>query len=448
VKLESLPKVDEVLKRPEVRALVDGGAPRWAVVEAVRGEIARARQALIADGKCDEPVVDLGRVKAAIGASLRPSLRPVVNATGVVLHTNLGRAPLAEAAVRRLVEAARGYVNLEYSVDERRRGSRHDHLRALVARLTSAEDAVVVNNCAAAVMLALGAHAAGKQAIVSRGELVEIGGSFRVPDVMRAAGVTLVEVGTTNRTHLADYAAALDAWPDAVLVKVHQSNFTQIGFVAEVGVAELATLAKERSRPLLVDLGVGALADDFGVPSVRSIVAAGADLVCFSGDKLLGGPQAGIVAGSTTAVAPLRKHPLMRAVRPSRLTIAALEATLELHRDGEIAAIPALAMLAADDATLRARAEKLAAASGCELVRVDSAVGGGAAPTHEPASWAVAAPVAADAILRAADPPIVGRIAEDRLLLDVRTIDDSHISHVAAMIVIALSPAKESHECQ
>ena len=321
--LGALPSVDQLLRAPDAVALL-ATQPRWAVVAAVRAGLERRRQAIL-DGNLAAPT-DLAD---AVRALLRPSLRPVLNATGVVLHTNLGRAPLAEAAIERLAATARGYVNLEYVVDERRRGSRHDHVRELLTTLTGAEDALVVNNCAAAVMLALGAHAAGRKAVVSRGELVEIGGSFRVPDVMRASGVTLVEVGTTNRTHPADYEQVLD---DVALVcKVHRSNFVVAGFVAEVAVDALAALAHRRQRLLFVDLGSGALRTpsslglDADTPTVSSVVAAGADLVAFSGDKLLGGPQAGILVGTTAALLPLRSHPLLRAVRPSRLTLAALE---------------------------------------------------------------------------------------------------------------------------
>jgi L-seryl-tRNA(Ser) seleniumtransferase len=456
--LRRLPKVDEVLKQPRVRGLLER-APRWAVVSAVRGEIERLRARIVArdavergaverDAAADVEV-DERAVAREVAELLRPSLTRVLNATGVVLHTNLGRAPLARAAIDRLVDVARGYSNLEYRLDARRRGSRHEHVAALLLQLTAAEDALVVNNCAGAVLLALAAHAAGRAAVVSRGELVEIGGSFRVPDVMRASGVRLLEVGTTNRTHLRDYVAACDAESDvALLLKVHRSNFAVVGFTAEVAPAELAALARERGVLTMYDLGSGALADlralglSADEPRVSELVAAGVDLVTFSGDKLLGGPQAGVLVGTRAAIAPCRQHPLLRALRPSKLTLAALEATLELYRDGRLADVPALAMLSAPEPTLEQRARRLrdlcaaaAPALAFEAVRVRSAVGGGALPTVEPWSWAVAAtgepPDALDAHLRAANPPVVARIADDRLLLDARTLADDELADCA-----------------
>ncbi len=445
--LRRLPKVDEVLASPAVRGLLER-APRWAVVTAVRGEIERLRAEIVAE-RSTAVDVDAGKVAREVAELLEPSLQPVLNATGVVLHTNLGRAPLAERAVARVAAVARGYTNLEYRLDERRRGSRHEHVSALVATLTGAEDALVVNNCAAAVLLALSQLAAGRGVVVSRGELVEIGGSFRVPDVMRASGARLVEVGTTNRTHLRDYEAAIDG-DTALLLKVHRSNFAIVGFTTEVEIAELADVAHRKNLVAMVDLGSGALTDlrALGLggsePTVPEIIAAGADLVTFSGDKLLGGPQAGILAGKRTLIAAMRAHPLLRAVRPDKMTLAALEATLELYRDGNSAEVPAIAMLATPEPTLEARARALAAACheaapslAFTPVRVRSAVGGGALPLCEPWSWAVAVedparkPDALDGILRASDPPVVARIADDRLLLDVRTLSDHDLDKVA-----------------
>lgn len=448
--LRRLPKVDEVLASPALRGLLER-APRWAVVTAVRAELARLRGELKRDAEARADV-DVAAVSAEVQQLLAPSLQPVLNATGVVLHTNLGRAPLAPSAVERVAAIARGYANLEYKLDERRRGSRHEHVSALLATLTGAEDALVVNNCAAAVLLALSQLAAGRGVIVSRGELVEIGGSFRVPDVMRASGARLVEVGTTNRTHARDYEAAIDE-ATALLLKVHRSNFAVVGFTAEVSVLELAEIAHARGIHCMVDLGSGALTDlralglGQGEPTVPEIVKAGADVVTFSGDKLLGGPQAGILVGKRALVTAMRSHPLLRALRPDKLTLAALEATLELYRDGRTSEIPTLAMLSAPEPTLQARAETLSAV--CQEaapslsstpVRVRSAVGGGALPTVEPWSWAVAVAARApggpsaealDARLRRGDPPVVGRIAEDRLLLDVRTLGDEDLPAVA-----------------
>ena len=454
--LRRLPKVDEVLASPAVRGLLER-APRWAVVTAVRGEIERLRAEIVAE-RSTAVDVDAGNVANEVAELMRPSLQPVINATGVVLHTNLGRAPLAEHAVARVAAVARGYTNLEYRLDARRRGSRHEHVAGLIAALTGAEDALVVNNCAAAVLLALSQLAAGRGVVVSRGELVEIGGSFRVPDIMRASGARLIEVGTTNRTHLGDYEDALTALGSdaALLLKVHRSNFAVVGFTAEVEVRELAELAHGRNLPAMVDLGSGALVDlralglggpDRSEPTVAEIVAAGADLVTFSGDKLLGGPQAGLIVGRRPLVAAMRAHPLLRAVRPDKLTLAALEATLELYRDGRSSEIPTIAMLATPEPTLEARARQLSAACQAAVpalefspVRVRSAVGGGALPTVEPWSWAVAATArdaggpsadALDARLRRATPAVVARIAEDRLLLDVRTLADDDLPAVA-----------------
>jgi L-seryl-tRNA(Ser) seleniumtransferase len=460
--LRRLPKVDEVLDSPSLRGLL-ARAPRWAVVAAVRGEIDRLRARLLSETEPGSPpvvaapTVDAAAVEARVADLCRPSLRPVLNATGVVLHTNLGRAPLAASAIERVAAIARGYSNLEYRLDERRRGSRHDHVRALVAELCGAEDALVVNNCAAAVLLSLAALAAGREVVVSRGELVEIGGSFRVPDVMRASGARLVEVGTTNRTHRRDYQQAMgDA--TALLLKVHRSNFAVVGFVAEVEPNELAELAHARGLYAMVDLGSGALVDlrarGLGVPSpsveptVAELIASGVDLVTFSGDKLLGGPQAGLLVGRRAALEACRAHPLLRALRPDKLTLAALEATLELYRDGRSAELPSLAMLTTPEPELEARARRLHAASGAspglEVVRVRSAVGGGALPLCEPWSWAVAIThprLGADALderLRQNDPPLVGRIADDRLLLDVRTLREAEIEATARAVSAVL----------
>jgi L-seryl-tRNA(Ser) seleniumtransferase len=437
-RLKDLPKVDEVLRRPEIAAL---DLPRWAVLEAVRREVDFRRKAIL-DGTFIAAEVPSTDVVKRARELARPSLRPVVNATGVVLHTNLGRAPLAERAVERVTRVARGYSNLEYEIDERARGSRHEHVRALLCDLAGAEAAAVVNNNAAAVLLSLAALAAGREVVVSRGELIEIGGSFRVPDVMRASGAVLVEVGTTNKTRASDYEGAIGD-RTALLMKVHKSNFAQVGFTEEVEVAELAKIGRARGVPVLVDLGSGTLLDPAtfpgaGLPSEPTVgaqVAAGAQVVTFSGDKLLGGPQAGVIVGEAAAVETIRRHPLMRAVRPDKLTLAALEATLELYRDARaLVDVPALRMLAATPEVLRGRAERLAAmCGGAEVVETTSAVGGGALPLAEPPSWGIALSDAerVDARLRAGEPPVIGRIVEERLVLDVRTIQDDELALVA-----------------
>jgi L-seryl-tRNA(Ser) seleniumtransferase len=451
--LRRLPKVDEVLREEAARRLLEW-APRWAVVSAVRDEIESLRAALLsvrgaADAKAAEIVE--GALEGRVEKLLRPSLVRVLNGTGVVLHTNLGRAPLAKSAVERIAEVARGYCNLEYRLDERRRGSRHDHVAALLTQLTGAEAALVVNNNAAAVLLGLGALAAGREVIVSRGELVEIGGSFRIPDVMRASGAKLVEVGTTNRTHPRDYEAAI-APNTALLLKVHQSNFSVVGFTAEVAVPDLVAIGRARGIPTMVDLGSGSLTStgELGLapePTVAETVAAGADVVTFSGDKLLGGPQAGVILMRSHHLQALRAHPLLRAMRSDKLTLAGLEATLELHRDGHAREIPALAMLSTPREILDARASKLAAlvkerAPHLEqaIVETLSAVGGGALPQSEPPSAALSirdprrTTPELDAFLRAGDPPLVARVSDDRLLIDVRTLTDGELPEVAAVL--------------
>jgi L-seryl-tRNA(Ser) seleniumtransferase len=462
-RLRRLPAIDEIL-RSEAGAALCAAHPRWAVVSAARAEVEALRQRILA-GEAVEPVVERAALEQRARRVRQRSLRRVINATGVVLHTNLGRAPLAPRAIEQVVEVARGYSNLEYSLERGERGSRHDHLAALLGELSGAESAIVVNNNAGAVLLALAALASGREVVVSRGELVEIGGSFRIPDVMRASGAILREVGTTNKTHEEDYRRALGP-ETALLLKVHRSNFAVVGFTSEVEVASLATIAGAAKVPLVVDLGSGCLLDltPHGLPPeprVGEVLRQGADLCTFSGDKLLGGPQAGIICGRATLVDEIRRHPLMRALRPDKLTLAALEATLSLYRDGAVGDIPALAMLTVTAETLAARAAALhaaveralapldpphAAAAGrlrVEVVRTNSAVGGGALPLSEPESFAVAIALPGAALgaldhgLRAQEPPVVGRIADDHLLLDVRTIDDTDVESVARAVARA-----------
>jgi L-seryl-tRNA(Ser) seleniumtransferase len=453
--------MDEALARrlarlPAVHVLADAAveqgdaAPRWAIVEAARRAIAVRRGAILAGG--GEAEIDPGEVAAAARALARPALRRVINATGVVLHTNLGRAPLAEAARAAIDEVAAGYSNLEYDLARGERGSRHDHLREVLRELTGAEDACVVNNNAAATVLGLAALASGKQIIVSRGELIEIGGSFRLPEILALSRGVLVEIGTTNKTHARDYDAAIG--PDTgLLLKVHRSNFAIVGFTSEVSPAEIVALGRARGVPTMIDLGSGALVDRetqrrWGLPdepTVADAVATGADLVTFSGDKLLGGPQAGIAVGRAAAIERVRKHPLMRALRPDKLTLAGLAATLGLVRAGRLDAIPTTRMLGASGEALRAAAEALAQAIGAVaglavvVEPCSSTVGGGAMPAAELASWAVtlAGDAGADAIdagLRGATVPVVGRIADRRVWLDARTIAADEIAVVAAAV--------------
>jgi L-seryl-tRNA(Ser) seleniumtransferase len=401
-----------------------------------------ARRAELLGGAEDE--VDL---VARASDRLQPSLRRVLNATGVVVHTNLGRAPLARPARAAVNRAARGYSNLELDLDSGRRGSRHAHVEALLCELTGAEAAMAVNNCAAAVLLAAAALAGrARELVVSRGQLIEIGGGFRIPEVVAQAGARLVEVGTTNRTRLRDYSAAVGPETGALL-RAHASNFRTVGFVEEVEIEELCSLAV----PVIDDVGSGVLADELELlaeePPVRRSVRAGAALVCFSGDKLLGGPQAGVIVGRRAAVEVARAHPLARAVRIDKLSLAALEATLALYRDPELARreVPVLAMLTASEADLDRRARVLAQATGGEIIASTARVGGGALPLLELAGPAVALDAGAlgvDALaaaLRRGDPALVGRIQHDRLLLDPRTLTDEEAEE-AALAVRAVRP--------
>lgn len=429
----ALPAVGTTLDRPAVRALAERW-PRTLLTEAVRAIIADAR----AGGTL--PVDDTAWRSAIEGwltARTASTLRPAINATGVVLHTNLGRAPLAAEALAAVSVIASGAATLEYDVPSGQRGSRHVHAAALLRELTGAEDALVVNNCAAALVLALQAHASGREALVSRGELIEIGGSFRVPEIMTASGCALVEVGTTNRTHVADYRRALSPRTGAI-VKVHRSNFTVDGFVAEASVRDLVPIAAEANVPLIHDFGSGLMLDLApwglsGEPTARDAVRDGASLVLMSGDKLLGGPQAGIILGTTAAIAELKRHPMARAMRVDKLTLAALEATLALYREPSraVRAIPALAMLTASPDEIRARAAALAAAVGGDA-RVDASeatVGGGAFPTARIPSSAVTLGGDIESLehrLRDHALPVIATRSEGRLWLDLRSVPREH----------------------
>lgn len=402
----------------------------------------------------------LARLPGKVSESRPAGLRRVINASGVVLHTNLGRAPLGEPALAAVTEACRGYAAVEYDLDRGERG----HRDALVAPLANAvlggDDALVVNNCAAAVLLAATALAAGREVIVSRGELVEIGGGFRVPEVIASCGARLVEVGTTNKTRAADYERAVGPDTGAILV-VHRSNFALLGFTEQPTLEELAAIARPRGVPLLVDLGSGAGGDTRALglsarePLSRECVASGADLVMVSGDKLLGGPQSGVVVGGASWVARLRGHPLMRALRPGRLVLAALEATLRAHAEGRAARdVPAVALLSRSPSELRALAEsalaKISEAGIPDGVRLSLAatearVGGGTLPLEVLPSWAVrvdgVAPDPLSALLRAATPPVVGRGLDGALHLDVRSLLPSEVDDLATAVTMALHKA-------
>jgi L-seryl-tRNA(Ser) seleniumtransferase len=410
-------------------------------VSVARAELAERRRELLAGEPAEDDLLERAR------ARLRPSLRRVLNATGVIVHTNLGRAPLAPAAREAVARAARGYSNLELDLDSGGRGSRRTHIEALLRELTGAEAALVVNNCAAAVLLAAAALAGqGRELVVSRGQLVEIGGAFRIPEVIAQAGARLVEVGTTNRTRLADYEGAIGPNTGAVL-RAHPSNFRTLGFVEHVEIEELCGL------PVAVidDIGSGVMAEDIELlaeePPVRRSVRAGAALVCFSADKLLGGPQAGIIVGQADAVAAASRHPLARALRIDKLSLAALEATLALYRDPELARreVPVLAMLTARPAELQARAERLAEATGGRVVQSTARVGGGALPLLELPGPAVAldagagGPEALALALRQGEPPVIARIQDGGLLLDPRTLSDEEAVQAAAAIAAALA---------
>ena len=407
-----------------VRALRDGAGQLRAQIGAGDGPD---------DGEAAARVIE-ALAEAALSAQARGSLRPVINATGVVLHTNLGRAPIADAAVERVAAIARGYSNLEYDVPEGARGSRSVHAESLITSLTGAEAAIVVNNNAAATLLILTGLAAGREVIISRGELVEIGGGFRVPDVMRQSGAVLREVGTTNRTRVNDYVAAVSP-ATAMFLRVHPSNFRIEGFTERPSLEALVAAARSLKLTVVEDIGSGCLTDDLaGEPSVQSSIAAGIDLVCFSGDKLLGGPQAGVIAGKKALVDHLRTFPLMRALRVDKITFAVLEATLAEYVAGRArTTIPVQRMLHASADDIETRAQALGAKLASHAWRVamisgSSAVGGGSAPGLELPTVLLSiaregqTAAAIEAWLRSLDPPVIARIEHDRVVLDLRTV--------------------------
>ena len=419
-----------------VRALRDGAGQLRARISAGNGP---------GDAEAAARVIE-ALAEAALAAHARGSLRPVINATGVVIHTNLGRAPIAEPAIERVAIIARGYSNLEYDVAEGGRGSRTVHAESLITSLTGAEAAIVVNNNAAATLLILTGLAAGREVIISRGELVEIGGGFRVPDVMRQSGATLREVGTTNRTRVNDYVAAASA-ATAMFLRVHPSNFRIEGFTERPALAEIVTAAHALGVAVVEDIGSGCLVDDLaGEPSVQSSVAAGVDVVCFSGDKLLGGPQAGVIAGRKALVDRLRAHPLMRALRVDKITLAMLEATLAEYVAGRArTTVPVQRMLHASADEIEARAQALAsklATGGWRVAMLSgtSAVGGGSAPGLELPTVLLSierdgeTAAATETWLRTLDPPVIARIDHDRVVLDLRTVLPDQDGPLAALL--------------
>jgi L-seryl-tRNA(Ser) seleniumtransferase len=456
--LRNLPSVDQLLRALEGHPTV-AGLPRPRLTVMVR-EVLDAERQRVLTGPA-EPA-DVGTLAARVEEAGRRagvfSLRTVVNAQGVVLHTNLGRAVLSPLALERVAAVGAAYSNLELDLASKARGSRYSHVEALLRRLTGAEDALVVNNNAAAVLLALETLAHGKEVIVSRGELIEIGGEFRIPDIMRRGGAVLREVGATNRTHLRDYAEAIGP-ETALLLKVHTSNYRVVGFTADVSSRELTELGRSRGIPVMEDLGSGSLLDlrPWGFPyepTVPEVVASGVDLVSFSGDKLLGGPQAGILVGRRAIVARLKKNPWNRALRIDKLTIAALEATLYAYEAGTAReTIPTLRVLTEPLADVRRRARRLLARLDTaarqrlapHLVEDHAQVGGGALPTVELPTVGLAVgatPAAArglDAALRTGEPPVIGRMLDDRLFLDCRTVLPEQIASLATALTHAAS---------
>ncbi len=447
--LREIPKVDELLKEEGIASFIQIVSKKL-VVDTIRSVLDEVRKGVLS-GKIDKIERDLllDRIKLKIEEKGRPHLRHLVNATGVIIHTNLGRSLLAEDAISSMIDVSTHYSNLEYDLHLGKRGSRYVHVEEILCELTGAEAATVVNNNAAAVLISLSTLAKGKEVIVSRGELVEIGGSFRIPDVMKQSGARLVEVGTTNKTHPKDYINAIGS-ETALLMKVHTSNYAIVGFTLEVSLKELVAIGREYSLPVIQDLGSGCFIDlrKYGMPgepTVQETIKSGVDLVTFSGDKLLGGPQAGIILGKREFIEKIKKNPLNRAVRIDKLTLAALEATLRLYRDEEraIEKIPTLRLLLLSHSELEEKAKRL-----MELIRREAGefvevklwdsvgrAGGGSLPLLELPSFAVVIKSkdmdtnSMEKGLRAYDPPIIARIEDERLLLDVRTLltDDMEI---------------------
>lgn len=433
--LRQLPSVDGLLQDHTLREL-ERRCGHTLIVDACRAALDDARQSILNGGAAPMPALLIDDVRERVERAMRPSLVPVINATGVIIHTNLGRAPLSDDTIAAMKNAAHGYSNLEYDLSAGERGSRHAHAESIIMRLTGAEGALVVNNNAAAVMLMLATFARGKRVIISRGQLVEIGGGFRIPEVMQQSGATLVEVGTTNRTYIADYARAIDE-QTALVMRVHSSNFRMVGFTHEATLEELVALAREKNLLCVDDLGSGALIDTsaYGLahePMPQESLAAGADLLSISGDKLLGGPQAGIIVGRKNVIDALKQHPLTRALRVDKVTLAGVQATL-LHylKNEAIKKIPVWMMISATRADLDTRARKWAEhlrAKNIDAMVIDaeSTVGGGSLPGETLPTRALAITVASpDAFakrLRENAPPIIARIEENRVVFDPRTV--------------------------
>lgn len=461
--LRKIPKVDELLAAAEIKELL-GVHPPEVVREGIRNGLERLRQAILSAEKAEDITDEtftlprlLPMFKEEIAKQVNPNLRQAINATGVVIHTNLGRSPLSERALRQIEEVAKGYSNLEYDLVKGARGSRYAHVEEILLRLSKAEGGLVVNNNAGAVLLALNTLAAGREVICSRGELVEIGGAFRIPDVMAKSGGTLREVGTTNRVHLKDYEEAISD-KTGLLLKVHTSNYRVVGFTSEISLEELVQLGAKHNVPVMNDLGSGCLIDlsAYGMqkePTVQEAIKTGAGVVTFSGDKLLGGPQAGIILGKKDLIDMIKANPLNRALRIDKLTLAALEATLiaYLSEAEAIKEIPTLHMLTIPLAELHKRAKRLqqllvqeTEGAGMEIIETTSQVGGGALPLQDLPTWAVAVkPTTAsvetlEAELRNQAPPIIARISDDRICLDLRTIQTDELTLIVRGMAQAL----------
>lgn len=430
--LRDLPSVDQLLQQPLVSAwFTEYGRPQ--TLEAVRQSLEDAREGYTRTHKIPSHEALLDHALRLVQGWTAPSLRPVINATGVILHTNLGRAPLSKTAIQAIQDVSVGYSNLEFELSIGQRGSRLVHAESLLQRLTHAEAALVVNNNAAAVLLALSACARRRNVVISRTQLVEIGGGFRIPDVMQQSGAHLCEVGTTNRAHLSDYLTAIDEASPALILHAHRSNFRITGFTSEPTLSELAEISHQAGIPLVNDLGSGALLDtaQFGLghePTVYESMSAGADLVCFSGDKLMGGPQAGIIIGRADLITKLKKHPLARAIRADKLCLAALSATL-LHylKDEAVLEIPVWRMIAAPAVTLQKRAGNWMQSLGMgEVIPSQSTVGGGSLPDETIPTFVLALSVRSPnrvlERLRQCQPPVIARLETDKVIFDPRTI--------------------------
>jgi len=450
--LRKIPKVDELLRSPALAETIAQYGIH-AVTESIRAELDALRQDLLSQQAAAVPEPDAlcRQICQRVRHSSLPSFRSVINGTGIILHTNLGRACLSEKAAQAAYDAARSYSNLEYDLESGKRGSRYSHVEAILCKLTGAESALIVNNNAAAVLLVLSALTQGGQVVVSRGELVEIGGSFRIPEIMEACGAQLKEVGATNKTHLRDYERAIQESTKA-LMKVHTSNYRIIGFSGTPALSDLVRLGHSHGLPVIEDLGSGSLLDlnQFGIhdePAVQDSIRAGVDVVSFSGDKLLGGPQAGILLGKKKYMDILKKHPLNRAMRVDKMTLAALEATLRSYEAGSPEEIPVIAMLAEKPEVLRQRAEYLAAllrdaGIDTQIIPTEGRVGGGSVPNHNLPSYAIAFDRDVNKLeetLRKGNPPIIGRIHEGQYLLDVRTLPESDFDTILRSVREALT---------